>query len=158
MPPEDGWFPAPPPGDRPATASAADSRVAGPGAQAARSIAWAPHHTPLQQHGYDPGQPGGDLGYCQVLVRSLIRAQLALSLVCLAFALAITASYPVLCAAVPGLVAVRMLGLPLTLVVLGAGIFPVILAIGWFYSWQASRLERRFITLMDRVSGDVGRD
>jgi hypothetical protein len=149
VPPElDGRDPAPRPDDRPAIAAA-------PGA---RSIAWAPHHTPRQQGGPDQSGPDGDPGYCQVLARSLIRAQLALSLVCLAFALAVTASYPVLCAVLPGLVADRLFGLPLTLLVLGAGIFPVILAIGWFYTWQAGRLERRFITLMDRVSGDVGGD
>jgi len=44
---------------------------------------------------------------------------------------------------------VRVAGFPLTLVVLGAGIFPVLLAVGWFYNRQASQLEARFIDLVD---------
>ena len=126
---------------------------AGP-ARATRSVAWAPHDASSRERISDPPGASRDHGYCQVLSRSLIRAQLGLSLLCLAFALAVTVSFPELCALLPGLVAVRIFGLPLTLVVLGAGIFPVILAIGRFYTWQASRLEHRFVTLMDQVSGD----
>lgn len=99
-----------------------------------------------------------DHGYWQIMIRSLIRAQLGLSLVCLAFALAVTASFPILCAVLPSLAHAQVLGLPVTLIALGAGIFPVILLIGIFYNYQAGRLEQRFISLADRVDGSEGGD
>jgi hypothetical protein len=85
----------------------------------------------------------------RLLVRSLTRAQLGLSLMCLALAVAVVASLPVLAALWPGARRITVAGLPLTLVVLGAGIYPVLMAIGWFYNHQASQLEARFIDLVD---------
>jgi putative solute:sodium symporter small subunit len=121
----------------------------GPG----RSVAWGPGAIPLQPQHLDPADMRADHGYCQVLVRSLIRAQLGVSLVCLAFALAVTASFPILCAVVPALYRTEIFGLPLVLVALGAGIYPVILLIGFFYNHQASRLEKKFTSLVNRVDG-----
>lgn len=98
------------------------------------------------------------------MVRSLIRAQLGLSLVCLVFALAVTALFPILCAVLPRLDHAEVLGLPLTLIALGAGIYPVILIIAVFYNHQASRLEKQFISLVAGphhpapALGDEGRD
>ena len=43
-------------------------------------------------------------------------------------------------------------GLPLTLIILGAGIFPVLMAVGWFYNRHARQLEARFTHLVDPVS------
>lgn len=118
---------------------------------ATRSLAWGPGEVPLARTRADVTQP--DHGYRQILVRSLIRAQLGLSLVCLAFALAVTASFPILCAVRPSLSAVTVFGLPLTLIVLGVGVFPAILLIGSYYTRQAARLERQFVELVDRVDG-----
>lgn len=116
----------------------------------ARSLAWGPGQTPLRRpSGTGDGQD--DLGYRQIMVRSLIRAQLGLSLVCLVFALAVTALFPMLCAVLPRLDHTKIFGLPLTLIALGAGIYPVILIIAFFYNHQASRLEKQFISLVDRV-------
>ncbi len=117
----------------------------------ARGLAWSPEHVPLQVQLPAPSAVEVDHGYWQLMIRSLIRAQLGLSLVCLAFALAVTASLPILCAVLPGLDRVRVFGLPLTLVTLGAGIYPVILIIGVFYNHQAGQLEQRFISVADRV-------
>ena len=118
--------------------------------QAARSLAWGPGEVPL---GHSRAVAEPDHGYRQILVRSLIRAQLGLSLVCLAFALAVTASFPILCAVRPSLITVTVFGLPLALIVLGVGVFPAILLIGSFYTRQAARLERQFVQLVDRVDG-----
>jgi hypothetical protein len=124
---------------------------AGPAGDAAtRSVAWGPGEVPLKR---GPGDADADHSYLQILIRSLIRAQLGLSLVCLAFALAVTASYPILWALLPSAIKVRVFGLPLTLVALGVGVFPVILLIGAFYVHQATRLERQFTRLVDRVDG-----
>jgi hypothetical protein len=89
--------------------------------------------------------------YGRLLVRALTRAQLGLSLMCLAFAVAVIASLPVVMALLPAVREVTVAGLPLTLVILGAGIFPVLMAVGWFYNRQASQLEARFIDLVDPV-------
>jgi putative solute:sodium symporter small subunit len=117
----------------------------------ARGLAWSPDHVPLQDQLPAPSAVEVDHGYWQIMSRSLIRAQLGLSLVCLAFALAVTASVPILYAVRPGLDRVKVFGLPLALVVLGAGIYPVILIIAIFYNHQAGRLEQRFISMADRV-------
>jgi uncharacterized membrane protein (DUF485 family) len=121
-----------------------------------RSVAWGPAQTSLLNGQVGVSQPDRD--YLQILVRSLIRAQLGLSLVCLAFALAVTASFPILCAVLPSVIGVKVFGLPLTLVTLGVGVFPVILLIGGFYVRQAARLERQFTKLVDRADGSAGDD
>jgi hypothetical protein len=123
---------------------------------AARSLAWGPGEVP-GKHDQASGI-GPDNAYCQILIRPLIRAQLGLSLVCLAFALAVTASLPILCGVLPSLSKVTVLGLPLTLIALGVGVFPVLLLIGAFYTRQAARLEKQFIVLMDRVDGTTPSD
>jgi hypothetical protein len=68
---------------------------------------------------------------------------------CLALAVALIASLPVIMALLPAARKITVAGLPLTLVILGAGIFPVLMAVGWFYNRQARQLEARFIDLVD---------
>jgi putative solute:sodium symporter small subunit len=112
-----------------------------------RSLAWGPGQTP-RRHASGGADGHDDPGYRQIMVRSLIRAQLGLSLVCLVFALAVTALFPALCAVLPQLDHAEIFGLPVTLIALGAGIYPVILIIAFFYNHQANRLERKFISLV----------
>jgi len=116
-----------------------------------RTLAWGPGEDSLPGSSGDVAQPDRD--YWQILIKSLVRAQLGLSLLCLAFALAVTASFPILCAVLPRLIRVTVLGLPVTLIALGVGVFPVILVIGAFYVKQAARLERQFSQLVERVDG-----
>jgi hypothetical protein len=116
-----------------------------------RVVAWGHAEARLQHDVIGPGDLHGDTGYGRLLVRSLMHAQLGLSLMCLAIALAVTASFPVLAAVYPGVIRFRLLGLPLTAVVLGGGIYPLLLAIGWFYHRQAGQLEARFVELVDPV-------
>jgi hypothetical protein len=87
----------------------------------------------------------------RLLVRSFVRAQLGLSLMCLTFALAVTASFPVIAAMVPAISRITVAGVPLTLIVLGFAFYPVFLAVGWFYNRHASQLEARFTSLVDPV-------
>jgi hypothetical protein len=119
-----------------------------------RSLAWGPSQIPQtrQQPARDDLQH--DHGYYQILVRSLIRAQLGLSLVCLAFALSVAISFPILYAMLPWLAHTTIAGLPVTLVALGIGIYPVILAIGCFYTFQSRRLESRFVGIMAHSDQD----
>jgi hypothetical protein len=120
--------------------------------QAARPrqvVVWQHDQARLQHDVIGLGDVQSDTPYGRLLVRSLTRAQLGLSLMCLALAVAVVASLPVLAALWPGARRITVAGLPLTLVVLGAGIYPVLMAIGWFYNHQASQLEARFIDLVD---------
>jgi hypothetical protein len=81
-----------------------------------------------------------------------VRAQLGLSLMCLTFALAVTASFPVIAAMVPAVGRITLAGVPLTLIVLGFAFYPFFLAVGWFYNRQARQLEARFTSLVDPSS------
>jgi putative solute:sodium symporter small subunit len=84
-----------------------------------------------------------------MLGRSFVRAQLGLSLMCLTLALVVTTSYPLIAALAPAVTRITVVGLPLTLIVLGFGFSPVLLGIGWFYNRQARQLEARFTNLVD---------
>jgi hypothetical protein len=119
------------------------------GPRARKIVEWQHDQAQLQHDVIGIGDVQSDTVYGRLLVRSLTRAQLGLSLMCLAAAVAIIGSFPVIMALLPSARRVRVAGLPLTLVVLGAGIFPVLLAVGWFYNRQASQLEARFIDLVD---------
>ena len=114
-------------------------------------VVWQHDQARLQHDVIGIGDVQSDTVYGRLLVRSLTRAQLGLSLMCLAIALAVIASLPVIMALLPSARKVTVAGLPLTLVILGAGIFPVLMVVGWFYNRQASQLEARFIDLVDPV-------
>lgn len=114
-------------------------------------VVWQHDQARLQHDVIGIGDVQSDTVYGRLLVRSLTRAQLGLSLMCLALAVAVIAAFPVIMALLPSARNVTVAGLPVTLVVLGAGIFPVLLAVGWFYNRQASQLEARFIDLVDPV-------
>ena len=124
-----------------------------PGPQARKIVEWQHDQAQLQHDVIGIGDVQSDTVYGRLLVRSLTRAQLGLSLMCLAATVATIGSFPVIMALLPSARRVRVAGLPLTLVVLGAGIFPVLLAVGWFYNRQASQLEARFIDLVDPPAG-----
>jgi hypothetical protein len=122
------------------------------GAQHRKVVVWQHDQARLQHDVIGIGDVQSDTVYGRLLVRSLTRAQLGLSLMCLALAVGVIASLPVIMALLPGAAEVTVEGLPLTLVVLGAGIFPVLMAVGWFYNRQARQLEARFIELVDPVA------
>ncbi len=120
-----------------------------PAARPRQLVVWQ-HDLPRLQHDIiGPGDMQGDTAHARVLVRSLTRAQLGLSLLCLSLAAALIASLPAVAALLPGARHLRVAGLPLTLIILGAGIYPVLMAVGWFYSRQARQLETRFVDLVD---------
>ena len=122
-----------------------------PGAPRRKVVVWQHDQARLEHDVIGLGDVQGDTAYGRLLVRSLTRAQLGLSLMCLTLAVAVIASFPVIMALLPSARRATVAGLPLTLVVLGAGIFPVLMLVGWFYNRQASQLEARFIDLVDPV-------
>ena len=114
-------------------------------------MVWQHDQARLQHDVIGIGDVQSDTVYGRLLVRSLTRAQLGLSLMCLALAGTVIAAVPVIMALLPAARKITVAGLPLTLIILGAGIFPVLMAVGWFYNRQARQLEARFIDLVDPV-------
>lgn len=82
-------------------------------------------------------------------VRSLIRSQLRLALgSAVAFAV-LLATATALLALVPELRAAAVGGIPLVWIVLGAGVYPVVLLIAWLFTRAAERNERRYRSLAE---------
>lgn len=79
-----------------------------------------------------------------IYIRSLMRSQLRLALSILALLLLTIGSLPVVIAAWPGLADHRLLGVPLQWVVLGAGCYPVLVALAILYVRRAELNERSF--------------
>ena len=83
-----------------------------------------------------------------VFLRSLLRAQLRLALGVLALLAALVGGLPLLFHLAPGLAATRVLGMPLAWCLLGFGVYPVLLALGWAYIRRAERNERTFTEMV----------
>jgi hypothetical protein len=87
----------------------------------------------------------------ELLVRSLVRAQLGLALrVGLVFAL-LLGSLPLAFLLAPVLGDMRVLGLRLPWLLLGAVVYPVLLGGGLVYVRLAERNEREFVELVERA-------
>ena len=112
-------------------------------------VIWRGDQVPVQHGIPGPGDLRDDTNTGRLLIGSLMRAQLGLSLMCLMLALTVTVSFPIVAALVPAIGRTRVAGLPVTLIVLGFAFYPVFLAVGWFYHRQARQLEARFTDLVD---------
>ena len=86
----------------------------------------------------------------ELLVRSLVRAQLLLALRLLLALVVLLGGLPLLFAVAPGARDLDVLGLPLPWLLLGVLVHPALLAGGWLYLRAAERHEREFIELVDR--------
>jgi hypothetical protein len=86
--------------------------------------------------------------YGQELLTSLMRAQGGACVTVLLPALALLALYPLLTALFPRLATAELFGLPLTLLILGGGIYPPLVLLGYWYVRRAERLERQFVELL----------
>ena len=85
-----------------------------------------------------------------LLVRSLMRAQLALALRLLAVLATLLGGLPLLFALLPATRTARLLGLPLPWLLLGVLVYPALLAAGWLSVRLAERHERDFVDLVER--------
>ena len=85
----------------------------------------------------------------QVLLQSLIAAQLRLSLLAGALVLGVVVGIPLLLLAVPSLQDVTVARVPIGWLALAVGVFPVVIATGWLYTRAAERYERRYRELLD---------
>jgi hypothetical protein len=86
--------------------------------------------------------------YAATLLASLMRAQLGLTLGVLVPAAAVVAIYPLLCVLFPIVADAHVGFLPLALVVLGGGIYPPLVLLGFWYVRRAARVEQRFVDLL----------
>ncbi|MDA8072660.1 MAG: hypothetical protein M0Z82_13925 [Actinomycetota bacterium] len=121
----------------------------GGGDRPARQVVRAPER-PSAARGPAPGT--GDVlrqdEYGRVLLGSLMRAQLGVTASILGPAVVLLALYPLLAVLVPGLARDEVLGVPLTLVVLGGGIYPPLVLLGFWYVRRAEHVEQRFSELL----------
>ena len=134
---------------RPAQTQPAQTQPAQPRPAQRQLVVWRGDGVPVQHDIPGPGDLRDDTKTGRLLIGSLMRAQLGLSLLCLMIALTVTVSFPLVAALVPAVDRMRVAGLPLTLIVLGFAFYPVFLAVGWFYNRQARQLEARFTDLVN---------
>lgn len=87
--------------------------------------------------------------YGRTLLRSLIRAQLGATVAVLVPAGALLLLYPLLAVLVPGIDTAKVGGVPLTFIVLGGGIYPPIVALGFWFRRRANKIEQRFAELLE---------
>ena len=81
----------------------------------------------------------------------MIRAQFGLTLSFIALTVGVLISLPLVVALVPSLAARRMMGFPLTLIVLGFAVYPALVLIALAYVRFAERTERHFLDLVDKL-------
>lgn len=85
----------------------------------------------------------------ELFVRSLIRSQLRLAVVVASGFLLILIGIPVLLTLFPGIAGLTVLTVPLPWLLLGLGIYPLLICCAVLYVRSASRNERRFTDLVD---------
>jgi hypothetical protein len=86
----------------------------------------------------------------EVLVRGLMRAQLALALRLSLVVIVGLGLLPLLFAVAPGVAQAAVLGIRLPWLLLGGLAFPFLVAVGWIYVRMAERNERDFAELVER--------
>ncbi|NUR08094.1 MAG: hypothetical protein HOQ22_12470 [Nocardioidaceae bacterium] len=89
-------------------------------------------------------------GVGEIYMSSLLRSQLRLAAVVLVGLGVLVAGLPLLFVALPGLVHVQVLGMPLPWVLLAFAVYPVLVLLGWAYVRSAERNERDFTDVVDR--------
>ncbi len=83
------------------------------------------------------------------MVRSLVRAQLLLSLRSAGLTLAVLFAIPLLALLVPAFADATWWGIGVPWIVLGVAVYPLLLGVGWMYVRQAERNEHEFVDLVD---------
>lgn len=107
-----------------------------------RSSFGRPRSVPEASDLYEPDQ------YGEALLRSLMRAQLGVTVGVLLPAAAVVATYPLLAVLVPSLARVMVGPLPLSIVILGFGIYPPLVVLAMAYVRRARRVEEHFADLL----------
>lgn len=88
-------------------------------------------------------------GVGEVLVRQLIRTQLVLAMRLGLLTVAVLGAIPLTFALLPWLGTISIGGLRLPWLLLGLGVYPFLLAVGWFYNRSAERYDQDFTELVE---------
>jgi hypothetical protein len=83
-------------------------------------------------------------------MRSLMRTQLRLGVMVVVLVCGPLAALPVLFDLVPLTKTVMVLGLPLSWLVLGFAVYPVVVLAACYYVWRVERTEREFADLVEQ--------
>lgn len=89
-------------------------------------------------------------GLGEVYITSLVRSQLRLGVAVLAVSLGVLALLPLVFHLFPVSTTVQLFGVALPWVLLGAVVYPALVAAAWFYVRNAERVERDFVDLVNR--------
>lgn len=96
-----------------------------------------------------PGTDTGPTDIHSVYVRSLIRSQLRLALICAGGFVLATLVFVVAVVAAPGLDGAFIAGVPVSWLLLGFGVYPLAISIAALYVRAASRNEARYRSLAE---------
>jgi hypothetical protein len=83
------------------------------------------------------------------LIRGLMRAQLGLALRLAGLTIAVLCAIPLVLALFPHLSEIAVMGVRLPWLVLGAGVYPLLMGVAWLYNRLADRNEQEFADLVD---------
>ena len=87
----------------------------------------------------------------EIYLSSLLREQLRLAALSLLALLAGVVALPLLFWLAPSLAAVRWLGVPLPWLLIGVGVYPFLVLVGWWFVRSAERNEDDFVDLVETV-------
>ncbi len=115
-----------------------------------RTVVTGPRHATVRRSGAQHRRQSLDeqdvVG--ELLVRSLVRAQLLLALRTGAVLALTLGALPLLFATVPVTRTAQLLGLPLPWLLLGVLVYPALLLAGWAYVLRSERNEQDFVDLV----------
>lgn len=86
----------------------------------------------------------------ELYMSALLRAQLRLAARVILALVVLVGGIPVVFGLFPSLGEVRVLGVPLAWLLLGIGVYPFLLLLGWLYVRSAERNEKDFTDLVER--------
>ncbi len=86
----------------------------------------------------------------EIYMTALLRSQLRLAAMVVGAVAILVGGIPLAYWLFPGLETVRLLGMPLAWVLLGAMVYPVLLLLGWLYVRAAERNEKNFTDMVNR--------
>ena len=89
-------------------------------------------------------------GVGEVYMRSLTRSQLRLGVSVLAVVALALGSLPLVFSVEPRLASMRVLSVPVPWLLVGAGIYPLLLVAAWWHVRAAERAERDFAEIVER--------
>jgi putative solute:sodium symporter small subunit len=84
----------------------------------------------------------------EVYIRSLMRAQLRSALRIVFILMATVGALPAAFAFLDGFAEIRVAGVPLPWLILGVGVYPALVLLGWIYVRRAERTEHAFARLV----------